>query len=418
MLHIMALSTDNEKFFKGAEQMILGGKYWRVVFRFAWLVTSSSLGLLAVMHNAHAASKVAKTLPDYQISEVAGGLSFPWSLAFLPDDSLLVTERTGQLRRVAQGKLSPPIKGLPDNLYVKSQGGLLDVVLHPDYAQNGWIYLSYAAGTDQHNALHVMRAKLQGLELVEQQELFSVTPGKNTPVHFGGRMAFMADNSLLITSGDGFDYREQAQLNSSLLGKIIRIMDDGSVAPDNPFVLSGEALTSATTANNNVSQYIYSLGHRNPQAILYDPVRQQVFANEHGPAGGDEVNIIEAGNNYGWPVITNGLDYSGARISPFTQYPGMQQPWLDWTPSIAPSGMVAYYGAMFEELQGDLLVTSLKFKQVYWLQVTDGAVTQQTVLFSEIAQRLRDIRVHPDGSLYLLTDSAEGKIMRVSKAKS
>ena len=368
---------------------------------------------------AHAQSTpTIKTMPDYHIEQVAAGLNYPWSLAFLADDELLVTERTGQLRKSIAGVLSEPISGLPEDIYVKSQGGLLDVVLHPDYAQNGWIYLSYAAGTDDKNALKVMRAKLSGLALVEQQVLLTVTPSKNTPVHFAGRMAFLPDNSLLITSGDGFDFREQAQLKTSLLGKIIRIMDDGSVPLDNPFVLSGEALTSASDFElQDVSQLIYSLGHRNAQAILYDPVRQQIFANEHGPAGGDEVNIIAAGLNYGWPVVTKGLDYSGARISPFTEYPGMQQPWVDWTPSIAPSGMVAYYGSMFEVLMGDLLTTSLKFKQVYWLQLNGNQVVQQTTLFSEIGERLRDIRVHPDGSLYLLTDAADGKILRITLSK-
>lgn len=355
---------------------------------------------------------------NYQINEVATGLAFPWSLAFLPNDELLVTERSGHLRKVSKGKLSEPICCLPDDLYIKSQGGLLDVVLHPNYLQNGWVYLSYAAGNDEQNALKVIRAKLVGLTLVEQQLVFSVSPTKDTPVHFGGRMAFMPDNTLLITSGDGFDYREQAQQKESLLGKIIRINDDGSVPNDNPFYV--DDAQSPMLAKGNIKKvtklapYIYSLGHRNPQGMVYDLVRAQVFSHEHGPAGGDEVNIIEAGKNYGWPVITNGLDYSGARISPFTEYPNMEQPWLDWTPSIAPSGMVVYYGPMFANLHGDLLVTSLKFKQVYWLHIANNKVITQTVLFDEIGERLRDIRMHPDGSLYILTDEAQGKIIRIS----
>ncbi|WP_235594792.1 PQQ-dependent sugar dehydrogenase [Paraglaciecola hydrolytica] len=402
------------KNFSGAELMIFPNNFIRVFHLFVFLLTLTHIAFATV---AQAEPASGKKFSAYQVSEVATGLSFPWSLAFLPDDALLVTERTGQLRKVVAGEVSTPIGGLPDDIYVKGQGGLLDVVLHPDYAQNGWIYLSYASGTDQNNALKVMRAKLSGLKLLEQQVLFTVTPTKNTPVHYGGRMAFLPDNSLLITSGDGFDFREQAQLKSSLLGKIIRIMDDGSVPLDNPFVESGEELTSAVDHENKSIQYIYSLGHRNPQGILYDPQRQQIFAHEHGPAGGDEVNIIKAGYNYGWPVITQGLDYSGARISPFTEYPGMQQPWVDWTPSIAPSGMVMYRGEMFANAQGDLLATSLKFKQVYWLQLEGDRVLTQTTLFSEIGERLRDIRVHPDGSLYLLTDAADGKILRVTALK-
>ncbi|MEP7702456.1 PQQ-dependent sugar dehydrogenase [Paraglaciecola sp. 25GB23A] len=362
-------------------------------------------------------SNAKSDLFNYQISPVAEGLSFPWSLAFLPNDELLVTERSGNLRKIIKGQVSEPISGLPDDVYIKSQGGLLDVVLHPNFLQNGWIYLSYAAGTDEKNALKVMRAKLNGLTLTEQQVLFTVTPAKDTPVHFAGRMVFLPDNSLLITSGDGFDYREQAQRLDSLLGKIIRINDDGTVPLDNPFSgqdnmpLAEEGSKGDTIESKN---YIYSLGHRNAQGLIYDPVRTLVFSHEHGPAGGDEVNIISSGNNYGWPVITNGLDYSGARISPFTEYPGMQQPWLDWTPSIAPSSLVVYYGPMFADLQGDLLVTSLKFKQVYWLHVESNKVIKQSVLFSEIGQRLRDIKVHSDGSIYILTDSAQGQIFRIS----
>ena len=383
-------------------------------FRMLILALSCLLSL-----NVQAQSNTSiKSMPDYQITEVASGLNYPWSLAFLSNDELLVTERIGHLRKIIAGKLSEPISGLPEDIYVKSQGGLLDVVLHPDYAQNGWIYLSYAAGTDDNNALKVMRAKLKGLALSEQQVLFTVTPTKNTPVHFGGRMAFLPDHSLLITSGDGFDFREQAQLKTNMLGKIIRIMDDGSVPLDNPFVASGEVLTTSASVKDkhNASQYIYSYGHRNPQAIVYDPLRKLIFANEHGPAGGDEVNIIKAGNNYGWPVITRGLDYSGARISPFIDYPGMEQPWVDWTPSIAPSSMVVYYGNMFGKLQGDILATSLKFKRVYWLQIEGNELVYQSTIFTEIEQRLRDIAVHPDGSLYLLTDSAQGKILRISLA--
>lgn len=360
-------------------------------------------------------SATPKSEPSpYTITEVVDGLSFPWSLAFLPHDELLVTERSGSLRKITNGQVSEPISGLPEDIYSKSQGGLLDIALHPDYLKNGWIYLSYAAGTDENNALKIMRAKLVGLTLTEQHVLFSVTPNKDTPVHFAGRMTFLPDTTLLITSGDGFDYREQAQRLDSLLGKIIRINDDGSIPRDNPYIGQNQLPLSESTGTE-LTDYIYSVGHRNPQGLIYDRERGLVFSHEHGPAGGDEVNIIDAGKNYGWPVITNGLDYSGARISPFTQYEGMEQPWLDWTPSIAPSGLIVYRGQMFPEFEGDLLVTSLKFKQVYWLHVVNNQVVKQSILWDEIAQRLRDIRLHPDGSVYILTDSAQGKILRISR---
>jgi glucose/arabinose dehydrogenase len=224
-------------------------------------------------------------------------------------------------------------------------------------------------------------------------------------VHYAGRIAFLPDNTLLLTSGDGFDYREDAQRLTSLLGKIIRINDDGSVPANNPFKSeSGDA----------PSDYIFSYGHRNHQGIVYDPKRQVIFSNEHGPDGGDELNIIQSGVNYGWPVITNGLDYIGSRISPFTEYPNMQQPFVDWTPSIAPSGMALHQGQMFKQLNGDLLVSVLKFKEVRWVQMDDLEVVGQVSLFKELEQRIRDVRVHADGSIYLLTDNADGKIYRVT----
>jgi glucose/arabinose dehydrogenase len=341
--------------------------------------------------------------PNYQIQEVAKGLNFPWSLAFLPDGSLLVTERTGKLTRVSEGN-SEPISGLPTDIYVNGQGGLLEVVLHPNFSENRWLYLSYVIGDDVKNALRVMRAKLTGNKLTEQQVMFTVSPFKNTPVHFAGRMTFLPDNSLLITSGDGFDYREDAQRLNNLLGKVIRINDDGSVPANNPFVIEDA---------DSLSNYVFSYGHRNSQAILYDPVRDVIFSNEHGPDGGDELNIIQAGVNYGWPVITYGNDYIGGRISPFTEYPNMQQPFLDWTPSIAPSGMAVHSGEMFKVLNGDFLVSVLKFKEVRWVQMDGMKVVGQVSLFKELGQRIRDVRVHPDGSIYILTDSDQGKVLRV-----
>ncbi|PKG96089.1 PQQ-dependent sugar dehydrogenase [Paraglaciecola sp. MB-3u-78] len=369
-------------------------QYRGFIFGLIILLSSNFYGLAAQQATFH----------SYKIQEVASGLHFPWSLAFLPDGSLLVTERTGKLTRVSNGEVSAPITGLPTDIYVKGQGGLLEVVLHPNFASNQWVYISYAMGNDDKNALQVMRAKLIGNELVEQQVVFTVTPFKSTPVHFAGRMAFLPDNTLLITSGDGFDYREDAQRLNSLLGKIIRINDDGSVPTNNPFV---------TENPDSPSNYVFSYGHRNHQSLLFDSKRNVIFSNEHGPDGGDELNIIQAGVNYGWPVITQGLDYIGSRISPFTEYPNMQQPRLDWTPSIAPSGMAVHQGNLFSELNGDLLVSVLKFKEVRWLHMDGLNVVGQTSLFKELEQRIRDVRVHPDGSIYILTDSDQGKILRI-----
>ena len=361
---------------------------------------------LIVVFTLSFGSAKAQTLsfPSYTIETIAKGLDYPWALAFLPDGDLLVTERTGQIRIVSQNTVSEPLVGLPKDIYVQGQGGLLDVVLHPNYHINGWLYLSYTVGSDDKNALQVMRAKLSGNQLIQQQIMFTVSPFKDTPVHFAGRMTFLPDNSLLITSGDGFDYREDAQRLNNLLGKVIRINDDGSIPANNPF-LSEDV--------DSLSNYVFTYGHRNAQAILYDPSRGVIFSNEHGPDGGDELNIIQAGVNYGWPVITFGNDYIGGRISPFTDYPNMQQPLIDWTPSIAPSGMAVHSGELFKALNGDLLISVLKFKEVRWVQMDGINVVGQVSLFKELGQRIRDVRVHPDGSIYVLTDSAQGKVLRV-----
>lgn len=362
-----------------------------------------SIALLAISTSTVLSDYRELTETDYTIEVVASELDHPWSLAFLPDGRLLVTERSGQLRIVDNGVVSEPVSGVPA-VFAKSQGGLFDVVLHPDYAQNQWIYLSYAHGDDNANATRLARAKLDGNALVDLEVLFTASPWKNTPVHYGGRFAFIKDNTLLLGIGDGFDFREMAQLTDSHTGSIVRLNDDGSIPTDNPFV-------DATDAQDA----IWSYGHRNPQAIVYDKDLDIVYAHEHGPAGGDELNVIVRGNNYGWPIATYGRDYSGAQISPFTEYRGTSQPVLHWTPSIAPGGMALVKGDAFPMLQGNLLVAALKAREVRRLHINDdGTVTQQS-LFKELGQRIRDVRVANDGSLYLLTDSSEGQVLRVKE---
>ena len=342
------------------------------------------------------------TPDDYTITEIANSLDHPWSLAFLPDDRLLVTERSGQLRIIEKGAVSDPVAGVPD-VFAKSQGGLFDVVLHPEHDTNGWLYLSYAHGNDDANATRLARARLKGDSLVDVTVLFTASPSKETPVHYGGRMVFLPDNTLLLAIGDGFDYREQAQRNDSHLGTIVRLNDDGSIPADNPFI-----------DDETVLPEIWSYGHRNPQAIVVHPDTGAILSNEHGPAGGDEVNKLEPGINYGWPVATYGEDYSGAAISPFTHYPGTQQPLLHWTPSIAPAGMAIGYGDAFPILHDDWLVAALKAREVRRVHINDDQTMTQQSLFTELGLRIRDIRIAPDGSLYLLTDSSNGKVLRVS----
>lgn len=368
------------------------------------MLNRAVVAALLLLFTSRFAVLAAPLFPAYQIETVASDLNFPWSLAFLADGELLVTERTGQLLKISEGNPPKTILGLPKDIYVNGQGGLLEVVLHPNFSRNGWVYLSYASGNKENNALKVIRGKLVDNQLTQTQILLTVSPNKSTPVHYAGRIAFLPDNSLLITSGDGFDYREHAQRLDSLMGKVLRINDDGSVPSNNPFL---------SDKPNALRNYVFSYGHRNHQGIVYDSSRQVIFSNEHGPDGGDELNIIQAGVNYGWPVITYGKDYIGGRISPFTEYPNMQQPFIDWTPSIAPSGMAVHGGEQFKSLNGDLLVSVLKFKEVRWVQMDGLKVTGQVSLFKELDQRIRDVRVHPDGSIYILTDSAQGKMLRV-----
>ena len=358
------------------------------------------MAIAAFAQPAHAYEPL--TPEDYTITVIADSLDFPWSLAFLPDGRLLVTERSGQLRIIDAGKVSDPLSGVP-KVFSKSQGGLFDVVLHPDYASNGWVYLSYAHGDDKANATRLARARLEGNSLVDMDVLFTASPWKNTPVHYGGRMAFLPDNTLLLTIGDGFDFREQAQINDNHLGTIVRLNDDGGIPDDNPFVDSGDGLPE-----------IWSYGHRNPQGIIVLENSGTVLAHEHGPAGGDEVNDIKAGLNYGWPIATYGKDYSGAAISPFTDYPGTQQPLLYWSPSIAPAGFAVGQGDAFPVLQGDWLIAALKTKEVRRVHINEDESLVQQSLFSELDARVRDVRVAADGTIYLLTDDENGKVLHVT----
>ena len=340
---------------------------------------------------------------QFTIGTVAEDLELPWSLAFLPDGSMLVTELPGRLRIVRDGELlETPVAGLPD-VYFAGQGGLFDIALDPDFETNRTIYLSYAHGDRDANATRLLRAVLDGNELRDQQVIFTSQPYKRAALHFGGRIAFLPDGTLLMPTGDGFTWREEAQELDTLLGKIVRIGRDGSIPVDNPFM----------QAERTARPEIWSFGHRNPQAILFDPVSGNVYAHEHGARGGDELNLIEPGRNYGWPAITHGRDYNYANITPYTEYPGMEQPLVHWTPSIAPAGMAIYRGDLFPDWRGDLFVAALVERAVRRLDMQNGRVIGQQVLFSELGERMRDVRVGPEGALYLLTDSSDGRVLRV-----
>lgn len=350
----------------------------------------------------------AATESEYRLETLAKGLEHPWSVAFLSGGAMLVTERPGRLRLIhLDGRLEPePIAGLPA-VFASGQAGLFDVVPAPDFAQSQQIFLSYACGRMRANHTCLARARLDlsQLELTDVTEIFRSYPAKTGNAHYGGRLAFFADGSLALSLGDGFDYREEAQRLSSHLGSIVRLWPDGSVPEDNPFVGQAGALAE-----------IYSYGHRNVQGLVYDSATKQLFSHEHGPKGGDELNRIQPGVNYGWPVVTQGIDYTGARITPFTAYQGMQPPLLDWTPSIAPSGLTLYQGDLFTDWQGDLLVGALAGRQLQRVRLTGQGAEIVEVLLTELAERIRDVRTGPDGALYVLTDDGRGRLLRVTPA--
>lgn len=343
----------------------------------------------------------------YQLTTLAKDLNYPWSLAFLPDNSMLLTERTGKLKHLsAEGELLAAVAPALPELYVAAQGGLLEVLLPDTFEQNQQLLLSYVCGDTDANTLCLATARWQQQQLTDIKLIFKAEPYRQGAAHYGGRMLQLPDGSILLTLGDGFDYREQAQNPANHLGKIVRLNPDGSIPADNPFALQG-----------GYAPQIYSLGHRNVQGIVLDRVTQQLYSHEHGPRGGDELNIIVPGQNYGWPVATRGIDYTGARVSPFRQYPGMVEPIWHWSPSIAPAGMTLYRGGLFLDWQGDLFITALAGKALHQLVMENGKVVAEQLLLTELNSRLRDVRTGPDGALYVLTDSASGKLLRLTPAQ-
>lgn len=342
----------------------------------------------------------------YQVETVAEGLSYPWDLAFLPGGDVLVTERSGDLRLIRDGVLqSDPVAGVP-GVFADGQGGLLEVQPAPDFAVSGMVYLTYADGDADANATAVFRARFDGSSLVDGETIFAASPARDTDAHFGGRMAFLPDGTFLLTLGDGFEYREQAQVRSNHLGTIVRLNPDGSPPADNPFFSEG-----------GLAAQVYSYGHRNVQGIAFDTRRGLVWAHEHGPQGGDELNRIEPGANYGWPIVTEGRDYNGARISPFSDHEaqGFTAPVLTWTPSIAPSGLLAYQGDLFADWTGDLFITALAGTALHHIDLdANGAVLGENRILLDGRPRLRQAAEAPDGSIWVLTDEAEGRILRLT----
>ena len=340
-----------------------------------------------------------------KVTDVARGLEHPWGLAVLPDGRMLVTERPGRLRiATLDGTLSEPLTGLPP-VYARGQGGLLDVALSPGFAQDRLVYLSFSEPGDGGAGTAVARGRLGERGLEGTQVVWRQQPKVQGPNHWGSRLAFRPDGTLFVTLGDRFSYRERAQDLSVTLGKVVRINADGSIPSDNPF--GGRA---------DARPEIWSYGHRNVQAAALD-ARGQLWTVEHGARGGDELNNPQPGKNYGWPVITYGVDYSGARIGIGTAKAGMEQPVYYWDPVIAPSGATFYTGSAFPDWRGDLLVGSLSPGLLVRLRLQDGRVTLEERYLAELRERIRDVVQSADGALYLLTDSSRGRILRVDPAR-
>jgi glucose/arabinose dehydrogenase len=369
-------------------------------------------GLALVMLALGSASVTSgeQVLPTEQlqlrVEQIAGGLDHPWGMAFLPDGRLLVTERPGRLRLVGPAGLDPrPVGGLPEIASV-GQGGLLDVALHPQFASNRWVYLSYAGAGPEGVGTEVARGRWDGRDLQDLEVIFRMQPKSGGGRHFGSRLVFDRANRLYVTLGDRGD-RPRAQQLDDHAGSIIRLNGDGSVPPDNPFVDRTDALPE-----------IFSLGNRNVQGASLHPDTGELWAHEHGPQGGDEVNVIRSGVNYGWPVITYGVNYViGTPIGEGTHKAGMAQPLHVWVPSIAPSGMTFYTGDAIPQWRGNLLVGSLKFGLLVRLVLDGEQVVHEERMLDGVLGRVRDVRQGPDGLIYLLTDEDQGALYRLSPAQ-
>jgi glucose/arabinose dehydrogenase len=347
------------------------------------------------------------TTPEIQsakVTTIAKDLVHPWALAFLPDGRMLVTERPGRLRIVSRdGKVSAPLAGVP-RVHAVGQGGLLDVALDPDFAKNQILYLSFAEpDADGAAGTAVARARLTDAGLTGVRVIYRQQPKVMGGGHYGSRIVFRRDGTMFVTQGERMNYREQAQNLASGLGKVVRINTDGSIPKDNPFV-----------GKKGARPEIWSYGHRNVQGAALNPDTGELWTIEHGARGGDELNHPQAGKNYGWPVITYGVDYSGARIGEGTAKAGMEQPVFYWDPVIAPSGMLFYTGDAYPGWKGNIFVGSLTPGCLVRIQMQNGRVVREE-RYVDIGERIRDVAQGPDGLIYMVTDNEEGRVLRLEK---
>ncbi|MDP3691909.1 PQQ-dependent sugar dehydrogenase [Bradyrhizobium sp.] len=347
----------------------------------------------------------ASSAGQLDVQTVASGLANPWALAFLPDGRMLVTERAGRMRIVTlAGQVSPPLKGVPE-VWASGQGGLLDVVTDTGFAQNRTIYFCYAERTAGGGRTAVARARLNdgGGRLDDVKVIFRQEGPLSSGNHYGCRIAQAGDSNLFVTLGDHYSARDEAQNLGNHIGKLIRITPDGTAPADNPFV-----------GRDGAKPEIWSYGQRNQQGLAINPATGDLWESEHGPRGGDEINLIGKGKNYGWPAIGYGIDYSGAKIHEGAAKDGMEPPLKYWVPSIAPSGLAFYSAKLFPKWTGSLFTGALSGRMVVRLQLDGTTVTSEERLLPNLNERIRDVRQGPDGALWLLTDSSAGRILRVS----
>jgi glucose/arabinose dehydrogenase len=341
---------------------------------------------------------------NFEVTEVASGLNHPWGIAFLPDGSALITERKGGLRHMkADGELSAPITGLPAAVD-RGQGGMLGLAIHPNFAENQEVYVCLSVAGEGGTSSEVHKGTLNDGALTNVTRVFEALPKVDTGFHFGCRVTFDQAGHVYISLGDRGSFKEASQETDAHFGKVVRITQDGQPVADNPFI-------------DGPAPEVYTYGHRNVQGMTMHPETGAIWTHEHGPKGGDEINILSKGDNYGWPSITYGVNYNGSIITDKTEMDGMEQPLTYWDPSIAPSGMMFYTAEMFPEWQGDLFIGSLKFRYLKHLEMDGDKIVSQNNLLEGLDYRIRDVAQGPDGSIYVITDAADGKVLKLHAPK-